>query len=246
MKVVLSIVRAEYLKTKRSMGRVLIWGFPIITFALAFVLTLGMTNAYAESVWNWWYTLLLPGMLAITCYLSIMREKKTGYYHLMTLSTSKRKLMMGKIIYMGCVILVSNMIIFVGASLGGFLLTTHVPLGGAAIAILVLTISHLWEIPLLLFLSERFGMIVELLVCLVLTVGGVIIAPTGKWYFFVSSIPMRILCPLLHILPNGIRAEEGNPLLDAGVVFPGICISIIWFIAATFLFLNWFDKREGK
>ena len=228
------------------MGRVLIWGFPIITFALAFVLTLGMTNAYAESVWNWWYTLLLPGMLAIICYLSITREKKTRYYHLMTLSISKRKLVMGKIIYMGCVILVSDMIIFVGATFGGFLLTTCVPFGGALAAVLVLSITQLWEIPLLLFLSERFGMIVELLVCLVLTVGGVIIAPTGKWYFFVSSIPVRILCPLLHILPNGIRAEEGNPLLDAGVVFPGICISIIWFIAATFLFLNWFDKREGK
>ncbi|MGN1165280.1 MAG: lantibiotic immunity ABC transporter MutE/EpiE family permease subunit [Lachnospiraceae bacterium] len=246
MKVVLSIVRAEYLKTGKSMRRVLIWAFPTIVFALAFVLTLGMTNAYAESVWNWWYTLLLPGMLAITCYLSIMQEKKTRYYNLMTLSTSKRKLMMGKIIYLGCVILVSNMIIFVGASLGGFLLSTCVPLGGAAIAILALTISQLWEIPLLLFLSERFGMIVELLICLFLSVGGVIIAPTGKWYFFVSAIPMRILCPLLHILPNGIRAEDGNPLLDVGVVLPGICLSIIWFILATILFLNWFDKREGK
>lgn len=246
MKVVLSIVRAEYLKTGKSMRRVLIWAFPTIVFALAFVLTLGMTNAYAESVWNWWYTLLLPGMLAITCYLSIMQEKKTRYYNLMTLSTSKRKLMMGKIIYLGCVILVSNMIIFVGASLGGFLLSTCVPLGGAAITILALTISQLWEIPLLLFLSERFGMIVELLICLFLSVGGVIIAPTGKWYFFVSAIPMRILCPLLHILPNGIRAEDGNPLLDVGVVLPGICLSIIWFILATILFLNWFDKREGK
>lgn len=242
----LSIVRAEYLKTRRSMGRVLTWAFPMIVFALAFVFTLGTTNAYAESVWNWWYTLLLPGMLAITCYLSIMREKKTRYYHLMTLSTGKRKLMLGKIIYMGCVILVSNMMIFVGASFGGFLLTTCVPFGGAVIAILVLTISQLWEIPLLLFLCERFGMIVELLVCLFLTVGGIIIAPTGKWYFLVSAIPMRILCPLLHILPNGIRAEEGDPLLDAGVVFPGICLSMMWFILATILFLNWFDKREGK
>ena len=246
MKVVFNIVRAEYLKTRNSMGRVLIWGFPMIVFVLAFVLTSGMTNAYAESVWNWWYTLILPGMLAVTCCLSITREKKTGYYHLMTLSTGKRKLMMGKIIYMGCVILVSDIIIFAGASLGGFLLTTCVPQGGALAAVLVLTISQLWEIPLLLFLSERFGMIVELLVCLFLTVGGIIIAPTEKWYFFVSAIPMRILCPLLHILPNGIRAEEGNPLLDVGVVLPGICLSIIWFILATILFLNWFDKREGK
>ncbi|MDY3250458.1 MAG: lantibiotic immunity ABC transporter MutE/EpiE family permease subunit [Candidatus Choladocola sp.] len=242
----INIVRAEYLKTRKSMGRRLIWAFPMIVFALAFVLTSGMTNVYAESVWNWWYTLLLPGMLAITCYLSIMREKKTGYYHLLTLSVSKRKLMMGKIIYMGCVLLASDMIIFAGASLGGLLLTTCVPFGGAAIAVLVLTISHLWEIPLLLFLSERFGMIVELLVCLFLTVGGIILAPTGKWYFIVSAIPMRILCPFLHILPNGIRAEAGNPLLDMGVVLPGICLSIIWFIVAAFLFLNWFDKREGK
>ena len=241
-----SIVRAEYLKTGKSMGRVLIWLFPVIVFALALVITSGMTNAYAESVWNWWYTLILPGMLAVTCCLSITREKKTGYYHLMTLSTSKRKLMMGKIIYMGCVILVSDIIIFAGTSLGGFLLTTCVPQGGALAAVLVLTISQLWEIPLLLFLSERFGMIVELLVCLFLTVGGIIIAPTEKWYFFVSAIPMRILCPLLHILPNGIRAEEGNPLLDVGVVLPGICLSIIWFILATILFLNWFDKREVK
>ena len=246
MKALINIVRAEYLKTRKSMGRVLIWAFPMIVFALAFVFTLGMTNAYAESVWNWWYTLLLPGMLAITCYLSITREKKTGYYHLMTLSDSKRKLMMGKIIYMGCVLLVSYMIIFVGASLGGFLLTTCVPLRGALAAVWVLTISQLWEIPLLLFLIERCGMLVELLVCMLLTVGGIIIAPTEKWYYFVSAIPMRILCPLLHILPNGIRAEEGNPLLDMGVVLPGICLSVIWFILAAFLFLIWFDKREGR
>lgn len=242
----LNIVRAEHLKTRKSMGRALTWGFPMIVFVLAFVLTLGMTNAYAESVWNWWYTLLLPGMLAITCYLSIMREKRTGYYHLMTLPTGKRRLMIGKILYMGCVALASNILIFAGASLGGFLLATCVPLRGAAIGVVALTVSQLWEIPLFLFLSERFGMIVELLVCLFLTVGGTILASTGKWYFFASAIPMRILSPLLHILPNGLRAEEGNPLLDAGVVLPGICLSIIWFILATILFLYWFDKREGR
>lgn len=242
----LNIVRAEHLKTRKSMGRAFTWGFPMIVFVLAFVLTLGMTNAYAESVWNWWYTLLLPGMLAITCYLSIMREKRTGYYHLMTLPTGKRRLMIGKILYMGCVALASNILIFAGASLGGFLLATCVPLRGAAIGVVALTVSQLWEIPLFLFLSERFGMIVELLVCLFLTVGGTILASTGKWYFFASAIPMRILSPLLHILPNGLRAEEGSPFLDTGVVLPGICLSVIWFILAAILFLYWFDKREGR
>ena len=242
----INIVKAEYQKTRKSMGRVFIWGFPMVTFALAFVLTLGMTNAYAESVWNWWYTLLLPGMLAIICYLSVMQEKKTGYYNLMTLSAGKRKLMLGKIIYMGCVILASNCIIFLGACLGGFLFTTCVPFGGAMIAVFVLTVAQLWEIPLFLFFSERFGMIAEVLISLFLTVGGTILAPTGKWYLSASSIPMRILCPLLYILPNGIRAEAGNSLLDTGVVLPGICLSFRWFVFAVILFLNWFDKREVK
>ncbi|MBD5494879.1 MAG: lantibiotic immunity ABC transporter MutE/EpiE family permease subunit [Lachnospiraceae bacterium] len=242
----INIVKAEYQKTKSSMRRRFIWAFPMITFTLAFVLTLGMTNSYAESVWNWWYTLLLPGMLAVICHLSMSQEKKTNYYNLMTLSASKRKLMIGKIIYMGCMVLTSNIIVFTGASIGGFLLTTRVPLGGAAIAVLLLTATQLWEIPVFLFLSERFGMIAELLICLFFTVGGTIIASTGKWYLLVSAIPMRILCPFLHILPNGLPAESGNPLLDMGVVIPGICLSIIWFVFATILFLSWFEKREVK
>ncbi|MDE7284695.1 MAG: lantibiotic immunity ABC transporter MutE/EpiE family permease subunit [Lachnospiraceae bacterium] len=242
----INIVKAEYQKTQSSMRRIFIWAFPMITFTLAFVLTLGMTNSYAESVWNWWYTLLLPGMLAIICHLSMMQEKKTNYYNIMTLSVSKRKLMLGKIIYMGCMILASNMIVFAGASIGGFLLTTRVPLAGAAITVLLLTATQLWEIPVFLFLSERFGMIAELLICLFLTVGGIIFASTGKWYLLVSAIPMRILCPFLHILPNGLPAEYGNPLLDMGVVIPGICLSIIWFVFATLLFLSWFEKREVK
>ena len=87
--------------------------------------------------------------------------------------------------------------------------------GGALIAVLfsLLTVSELWEIPVALFLSERFGMIVNLFVCLFITVCGVVISQTRIWYVLVSAIPMRMMCPLLHVLPNGLAAEAGNPLL---------------------------------
>lgn len=242
----LNIVKAEHQKAKRTIRQKFIWIFPILTCALAFLFTLGMTNAYAESVWNWWYTLLLPGMITLFCYLSTAQEKKIKYYHLTTLSASRSKLMLGKIVYIGGVILVTNMIVFVGATLGGFLLTTNVPTGGALLAVLFLTISELWEIPLALFLSERFGMIVNLLVCLFITISGVLISQTGRWYVLVSAIPMRMMCPLLHILPNGIAAEDRNPLLNTRVIAQGICLSILWFVLATFLFLKWFERREVK
>ncbi len=213
---------------------------------MAFVLTTGMTNAYAESVWNWWYVLLLPGMIAIVSYLSIMREKKNGYYNIKTLPIEKRNLMLGKIAYLGILVLVSNTVLFAGATMGGAFLTTSVPVVGAAITVLVLSIVHLWQIPLFLFLSEKFGMVVELIACLFITVLGTIVAPSGKWFLFLSAVPMRIVTPLLHVLPNGLRAQAGDPLLNASVIFPGILIALVWFVVLTYLYLNWFEKREVK
>jgi lantibiotic transport system permease protein len=102
-----NIIKAEHQKAKRTMRKKFIWGFPLLTFVMAFIFTLGMTNAYAESVWNWWYTLLLPGMIALFCYLSVAQEKKIKYYHLTTIPTDRRKLLLGKIIYIGCMISIS-------------------------------------------------------------------------------------------------------------------------------------------
>nr|WP_292164058.1 lantibiotic immunity ABC transporter MutE/EpiE family permease subunit [Butyrivibrio sp.] len=241
-----NIIKAEFLKQKRTMSSKLIFVFPIITLVMAFVLTTGMTNAYAESVWNWWYVLLLPGMIAIVSYLSIMREKKNGYYNIKTLPIEKRNLMLGKIAYLGILVLVSNTVLFAGATMGGAFLTTSVPVVGAAITVLVLSIVHLWQIPLFLFLSEKFGMVVELIACLFITVLGTIVAPSGKWFLFLSAVPMRIVTPLLHVLPNGLRAQAGDPLLNASVIFPGILIALVWFVVLTYLYLNWFEKREVK
>ncbi len=241
-----NIIKAEFLKQNRTMSSKLIFVFPIITLVMAFVLTTGMTNAYAESVWNWWYVLLLPGMIAIVSYLSIMREKKNGYYNIKTLPIEKRNLMLGKIAYLGILVLVSNAVLFAGATMGGAFLTTSVPVVGAAITVLVLSIVHLWQIPLFLFLSEKFGMVVELIACLFITVLGTIVAPSGKWFLFLSAVPMRIVTPLLHVLPNGLRAQAGDPLLNASVIFPGILIALVWFVVLTYLYLNWFEKREVK
>jgi ABC-2 type transport system permease protein len=241
-----NIIKAEFLKSKRTMSSKLIFAFPIIALVMAFVLTNGIENAYAESAWNWWYVFILPGMIAIVSYLSVMREKKNGYYNIKTLPMEKRKLMLGKIAYLGILVLISNVVLFAGATMGGAFLTTSVPVIGAAITVVVLTITVLWQIPLFLFLSEKFGMVVELLACLFITVLGVSVAPSGKWFLFVSAISNRIVTPLLHILPNGLRTQAEDPLLSTTVIFPGILIALAHFVVLTYLYLNWFEKREVK
>lgn len=76
VKSMVNIIKAEHQKAKRTMRKKFIWGFPLLTFVMAFIFTLGMTNAYAESVWNWWYTLLLPGMIALFVIFLWRRRKR--------------------------------------------------------------------------------------------------------------------------------------------------------------------------
>ena len=185
-------------------------------------------------------------MIAIVSYLSVIREKKDGYYNIKTLPMEQRKLMLGKIAYLGILVLVSNVVLFAGATVGGAILTTSIPVIGAAITVVVLTITELWQIPLFLFLSEKFGMVVELIVCLFINVLGIIVAPSEKWFILVSAISMRVVTPLLHVLPNGLRAQAGEPLLSSFVILPGILIALAHFMLLTYLYLNWFEKREVK
>lgn len=180
----------------------MVWGIPLLLLLSDMVLSMGMTNVYAESVWNSWYTLLLPGTLAIIIYLNISRERKIHYYYQTAFAAGKKKTMFVKILYFAGLLFLSNVVIFAGASAGGAVFTTSVPLWGAVV-------------------SE-------------------------KAYLFVGSIPMRVVCPFLRVLPNGLCAEAGNPMLDMAKVVPETALALVWFVVLTILFLVWFDRKEVK
>lgn len=62
---------------------------------MAFIFTLGMTNAYAESVWNWWYTLLLPGMIALFV-IFLWRRRKDKILSFNDYSHRQKKIVAGE------------------------------------------------------------------------------------------------------------------------------------------------------
>ena len=58
-----------------------------------------------------------------------------------------------------------------------------------------------------------------------------------------------VICKILGVSADYIlfgEMKEENPLLDTGVIVPGMCLSIIWFVFVTVLFLKWFERREVK
>ncbi len=242
-----NIVKAEKLKFRHSFGRTLPVAAPVITLLLVFVLTGGVENAFAAGAWNWWYSMLLPGMLSVCCYLNISKEKKCRYYNLKALSVSEEKLLIGKIIYLSWELLLSNLIVFIGAFIGGQLFGTAISGRSGVLGAILLSISFLWEIPLYLFLSARFGMFASVFSCMVLSIGSVaIVADKSFWWLCPPAIPARLMCPTLGLLPNGLPVPEGSELLNTNVILPGIVISLLWFLGMSLFFITWFGRREAQ
>lgn len=242
-----NIIKAEHLKIRRTFSIALPIVAPILTLALVFALTGGMDHAFPAGAWNWWYSMLLPGMLSVLCYLNIAKERKCKYYNLKALSVSVKKLLLGKIAYLSIELALSNAIIFLGAYIGGFFFGTTISVSRGIVGAVLLTVSFLWEIPLYLFLSTRFGMFASVFSCMVLSIGGVAtVADSTSWWLFPASIPVRLMCPVLRLLPNGLPVPIESELLNTSVILPGIMLSLVWFIGMTFFFIFWFDKKEVR
>ncbi len=242
-----NIIKAEHLKFKRTFGKFLPVIAPIVTLLLVLALTGGLEDAFPAGAWNWWYATLLPGTLAVMCYLSIAKDRKNRYYNLKSLFVAERKLIFGKMAYPALGLFAANVIVFVGAAIGGAIFGTTISVGGAAIATTVLTISYLWEIPVYLFLSARFGMFADIFFCMVISIGGVAtVADKVSWWLCPSSIPVRLMCPILGLLPNGLSIPAGSELWSTSVILPGILLSLAWFAVCALLFVIWFEKMEVK
>ena len=150
-------------------------------------------------------------------------------------------------LYLALGLLAANGILFLGATIGGFLFGSTIPASGAALATILLTLSYLWEIPVYLFLSARFGMFADVFVCMVLSIGGeATLSDKSSWWLCPSSIPVRLMCPTLGLLPNGLPIPAKSELWSESVILPGIMLSLGWFVVCAVLFAWWFEEMEVK
>lgn len=226
------LIKAESLKLRHTFGKALPVAAPLFTVLAAFLLTGGgRGNALPAGTWNWWYTLLLPGMLAVLCYLGTGKDKKIRDYHLRMLPEDIDRCLIWKIMYYILALTASNFLLFVGALLGGKLFGTTFGAWEGFCGFLLLSIASLWEVPFYLLLSARFGMAATVLGCVVLSLGGVAgLADTDFWWLCPSAVPSRLMCPVLGILPNGLPVPTDSSLRDCKIILPGIVISLLWFM----------------
>ena len=123
----MAYIQAENLKHKRTFTKTLIVLAPFVTALMNFFAPLWFQlNSY-----NWWYILLYPGFLTLTCALIEQRDNgKLKYRAVASLPVSQNKVWKAKIGVAGIYSCVGNFIFLALNLLGGFaiLVINEIPL----------------------------------------------------------------------------------------------------------------------
>lgn len=235
------IIKAELLKGKRSFGRKGIVLFPLLVSGMAIFLMGGQFTQIGA--YNWWYILLLPTVVGLICNNLIDSDKQTLFFNVNILPIAPSKIWQGKIWTGVLYLLVGNGLVFGLTTVSGLIFSAQYPIGCGIAAGIVLTICWAWQIPFGLFLADRFSSVVTFLSILFLNLfcSSQTFAGGDLWYLPFSIAP-RLMAPIIGINPNGVPLEIGSPLYDRGVIFPGLIITIVLFIAGYFLTTKWFSR----
>lgn len=237
-----ALLRSERIKMCHSFGGYLPLSAVLLQVTISFGLSMG-TSYYSVNAWNWWYTMILPGMLSVLCYIAVKQEKKQQYVNMLTTHVPPVRCWSGKILHCALRLFMANLLIFAGTAAGGMLTGTSIPFANGFAAALLLTVCSLWEIPLYLMLGVRFGMFATIFTCMALTVGSLITLGASRlWWICPASIPFRLMCPVLQIMPNGLLVEAGSGYMAADVILPGAVLSLIWFGVLTAATARWFCR----
>lgn len=242
----LNYIKAENLKCSRTFAKKLVIIAPVCMLLLALI----SGKYFIENGYNWWYTLILPGFVTLlTALVNQNEENKLHYRAVFVLPISLKNTWIAKVLLIGIYVSAAIIIHLAGILLGKATYNTASTIASYQViaASVILIVTFLWQIPLCLFLSKKFGLLTTIL----LNLGGgtvlqIFAASKSYWWACPYSWATRLMCPVLGVLPQGVIAEVGDPMLNSGVVPLGIILSIALFALLLIVTAHWFPKQEVK
>lgn len=248
---------AERLKNRHTSAEKLMFLMPCITVCLSARLT---AEYFTIDAYNWWYTVLFPGMISFICGAVGNRDKKMGNRAVWTLPADMGAVWDGKMLYgircmgvslavlLGAILLVST----VFEQVFKMVLRINPTVWEQILAVAVLFLTSLWQIPFCLLLHQMIGLFPMVL----LHVGSIFLISVTmslKPYFMLlpGGIAERLMCIILKILPNGLIAEPGSitftpELMEWKGVPIGILASLVWFAVFWIVGRKQFERQVGK
>ncbi|MEY8001120.1 lantibiotic immunity ABC transporter MutE/EpiE family permease subunit [Clostridium sp. Mt-5] len=245
-------LKSEALKIKHSFSKKLVFLAPVFTIAVVLFLS---ASYFHQNVYNWWYAMILPGMISILCTLVAKQDSRMKNMAVMSLPVDLKKVWVSKILLCILLMVEASIVVLAGAVAIGNLLGMGIfklPLLNQFEGVSVLVLTFLWQIPLCLFLGSKIGMFPTIIINMAAyMVLGILCAVEGLLWMIPYDIPARLMCPILKILPNGLLAAPGNQtfrpeLLSKDVILPGIAISLVLFLVLAFATSKWYERQEAK
>lgn len=241
---------SENLKIKHTFIKKLMWLAPILVILFSACIN---TFYFQSGVYNWWYALMLPGILSLDCVLLSRIDGSMKNRAIIGLPINLKKIWVTKVLIGVKNIAFSCMLIFVAAQLGAFVL----PIDSASkiaelnglFGIIIIIITYAWQVPLCMFLGSKIGMFPTIILSVVVNFISGAMAIEKYWWVTPFSYPERLMCPILKILPNGLQAQPGNQtftleVLNTSAIPLGIGVSIILFLTVTYLTAKWYERQE--
>ena len=249
-----SYFKSEALKMRHTFAERLIIIAPMFTILLALLIMPGMY--FQVECYNWFYSLILPGMISLGCTLVATKDQKMKNMGVISLPINLKKVWIAKILVCMVMIFIACFLLLLGTSAIGAITNyknaVRIPMLNGFLGVIVLVVTFMWQIPICMFIGSKLGMLPTLLINVgAYSVFAIMAATESYWWIVPYSIPSRLMCPILKILPNGLPAVEESftykpELLSSSVVLPGVTITIILFLILTVITAKWYKGQEAK
>lgn len=245
----ISYILAENLKHKGTFLKKLLVIMPITLILLSLFL---MPSYFTTNSYNWWYVIIMPATFALIPAIMHRKEsRKLKYRAVFPLNINLKKLWVSKIItafiYMNITAMVHMLGVYIFQFLIGGQLAPNYRFLTLVFASFLLIISNIWQIPLCFFLAKKFGFIASITINAVLGLAlGILLSDSTFWIYCPYSWGIRLMIPVMHILPSGVLTEVSNPIISSTSLYIPCILSVCLFTLLTIISANWFSKQEVK
>ncbi len=240
---------AENLKHKGTFLKKLLVIMPISLILLSLFL---MPSYFTTNSYNWWYVIIMPATFALIPAMMDRKEsRKLNYRAVFPLNINLKKLWVAKIItafiYMSITAMIHMLGVYIFQFFVGKQLTPNYTFLTLLCASALLILTNIWQVPFCFFLAKKFGFIASIIMNAVLGLGlGILLSDSALWIYCPYAWGIRLMVPVMHILPSGVLIEASNPMISNTSLYIPCILSICLFTLLTIIGANWFSKQEVK
>ena len=249
--------RAEKLKYRHTSMRGITVVMPLVTVFFAAWLT---SEYFAVDSYNWWYIGFYPGFLGIMCSIIGRKDQGKKNYTIWSLPCKMEKIWDAKILVGAVMSGISVICMVVLSIIAGNVMESALQVqyrvspsvGMQVLAGAVMWLTTLWQIPFCLFLTQKMGTFLMLVVHMgIYTILAVTVSLKPWFALFPGAITSRLMCPILGVLPNGLLLQPGQmtytpQLGETGNLFIGIPAALIWFGLFWLGSRGWFERQVAS